>query len=470
MTPGDDLAPRDAAATRPSASPETPADAEACDLTREEALNPELTVGSGQLRWADAADPEYNGDHPPPRFFLTDEEEEDDFGGRKMTLNLGPQHPATHGTLRVVLQIQGERIVAADSEIGFLHTGFEKLAEHMSYQQWVTVTDRMNYMSAINNNVGYAVACEELFGLEPPRRAQVLRVILGEFSRLADHIVCVGLAGMDIGAFSLMLWSFQRRELVYDLMEAVTGTRLTTSYTRVGGLFRDVPDDFPALCANLLDEFDKYLEELRGMTLGNRIFEERMRGIGVISSQDAVDWGLTGPLLRASGVEYDVRKSRPYCGYERYDFRVPTQTTGDSFARFIQRVEECEESIKIIRQALADLPDGPVNLDNKKLTLPEKAEVYQNIESLIHHFKQIMFGHGLIPERGAEVYSATEAPNGELGFYLVSSGEMNPYRIRVRPPSIFHFAILPKVIQKLMISDAVAVLATFNVIAGELDR
>ncbi len=459
------------AATRSesTAPPPEKSSEETAAAAREDAVNPTRYVGEGQREWAEAEDPDYHGDHPEPRFFFTDEEE-DDFGGRVMTLNLGPQHPAMHGTLRAILQVKGEEIVSADTEIGYLHTGFEKIAEHMSYQQWVTVTDRMNYMSAMNNNIGYAVACEELFGVEPPRRAQVLRVILGEFGRLADHFVCVGLAGMDVGAFSVMLWAFERRELIYDLMEAVTGTRLTTSYTRIGGLFRDVPDDFEQMVAKLLDELPPFIDELCGMLVGNRIFEDRMRGTGAISAEDAVSWGLTGPLLRAAGVPYDVRKSRPYCGYERYEFDVPTQTTGDSFARFEQRIAECWESLKIIRQAMDDLPDGPVNVDDKKTILPDKAEVYQNIEGLIHHFKQVMFGHGLAAPAGAEIYSSTEAPNGELGFYIVSSGETNSYRTRVRPPSLFHYAALSKLIEGSMISDAVAVLSTLNIIAGELDR
>lgn len=426
-------------------------------------------LGADMLRKGLAEDPDYRGEHPEPRFFITDETE-DDFGGRMMTLNLGPQHPATHGTLRVILKVRGEKIIAADTEIGFLHTGFEKLAEHMSYQQWVTITDRMNYMSAMNNNVGYAIACEQLLGVEVPRRAQVIRVILSEFSRLADHIVCNGLAGMDVGAFSLMLWAFERREKVYDLMEAVTGTRLTTSYTRIGGVFRDVPGDFEEMANNLVEEFRRFLEEMRSMTLGNRIFEDRMRGVGVIGGEDAVNCGITGPILRASGVAYDVRKATPYSGYERYDFEVPTQEAGDSYARFVQRIEECEQSLNIISQALEDLPDGPVLSEDKKISLPEKDEVHQNIESLIHHFKQIMFGHGILPDRGREVYSATECPNGELGYYMVSDGEMNSYKTRVRPPSIFHFAVLPQLIEGSMISDAVAVLGTLNVIAGELDR
>jgi NADH dehydrogenase I D subunit len=426
------------------------------------------TGASSEIRTQKAQDPQYQGTHPEPRFSV--EEEDSDLGGKSMVLNIGPQHPATHGTLRVMVRLSGESISSSDTEIGFLHTGFEKLAESMTYQQWVTVTDRMNYMSAMNNNVGYAVACEELLGITPPRRAQVLRVILCELSRIGDHVLCVGLQGMDMGAFSIMLWAFEKREKIYDIMEAVTGARLTTSYTRIGGLFRDVPPDFPDMVRKFLAEFPAFLDEFEGMTVGNRIFEDRLRKTGFISAEKAVEWGLSGPVLRASGVAHDVRKARPYCGYERYDFAVPTRTEGDSWGRFLQRIAEMRESMKIIRQALEDLPNGPVSIETKKIALPDKSQVFDNIESLIHHFKLIMFGHGIRPERGAEVYSATEAPNGELGFYIVSSAEMNPYRIRVRPPSLYNYAIFPRLIEGCMVSDAVAILSSLNIIAGELDR
>ena len=421
------------------------------------------------LRRGHAQDPSYRGEHPEPRFFVTDEEV-NELGGKRMALNLGPQHPATHGTLRVMLELEGEKIAAADTEIGYLHTGFEKSAEHMTYHQWITLTDRMNYMSAINNNVGYAIAVEELLGIDVPRRAQVLRVILCEISRIADHILCLGLQGMDMGAFSLMLWAFERRERIYDIIEAVTGARLTTSYTRIGGLFRDVPQDFPDMVKTFGRDFPRFLDELEGMTIGNRIFEDRLRGTGRIGPEEAVSWGLTGPILRASGVAYDVRKTKPYSGYERYDFDVPVRQEGDSWGRYLQRIAEVRQSLRIIEQALEDLPAGPVNIENKKIVLPEKGEVFDNIESLIHHFKLIMFGHGIAPARGGTVYSATEAPNGELGFYIVSDGDMVPYKVRVRPPSLYNYAIFPKVVVGSMISDAVAVLSSLNVIAGELDR
>ncbi|MBI4586629.1 MAG: NADH-quinone oxidoreductase subunit D [Planctomycetes bacterium] len=406
--------------------------------------------------------------NPKPRVYLT--EEEDELGSRHLVLNMGPQHPATHGTLRVILETNGERVVKADSEIGYLHTGFEKLGEHMTYTQFITVTDRMNYISAINNNVGYAIACEELLGISPPERGQVLRVILAEISRLADHVLCAGLQAMDMGAFSVMLWCFEKREKIYDILEHVCGARLTTSYTRIGGLFRDVPEDFPDLVSAFLKDFPPVIDELETMLVGNRIFEDRLRGIGVITRAEAVDWGISGPVARASGLEVDVRKSRPYSGYERYQFDVPVQADGDCWARFIQRIEEMRQSLRIIEQALKELPGGPVNIHNKKLNLPDKKEVFDNIESLIHHFMQIMLGHGIQPKRGAEIYSATEAPNGELGFYLVSDGEMNPYRVRVRPPSLYNYAIFTKLCEGAMISDVVAILSSLNIIAGELDR
>ncbi len=407
-------------------------------------------------------------ENPEPRIFLS--QEEDEFGGKHMILNMGPQHPATHGTLRVILKLDGEKIVEVDPEIGFLHTGFEKLGEHLSYTQFITVTDRMNYLSAINNNVGYAIAVEEILGIQVPERALVLRVIMSEVSRIADHVLCLGLQAMDMGAFSIMLWAFEKREKIYDIIEAICGSRLTTSWTRVGGLFRDVPEDFPAMVRQFLADFPGLIDEIETMLRGNRIFEDRVKGTGILPAAEAVGYGITGPCLRASGVPYDVRKARPYSGYENYEFEVPTQTEGDSWARFVQRIDECRQSLRIIEQALKKLPAGPVNAGDKKRVLPEKGSVYQNIESLIHHFKQIMLGHGSAPPRAAEVYSCTESPNGELGFYLVSDGEMNPYRVRVRPPSLYNYGVFTRLARGGMVSDAVAVLSSLNVIAGELDR
>ncbi|MBI5369480.1 MAG: NADH-quinone oxidoreductase subunit D [Planctomycetes bacterium] len=406
---------------------------------------------------------------PAPAVVTTVDAGRNAAGEKLMVLNMGPQHPAMHGTLRLVLELDGETVVRCRPEMGFLHTGFEKLGEYRSYNQFVTVTDRMNYLSAINNNIGWAQACEELWGVECTPRCRRLRVIMGELSRLSDHILCVGLQAMDLGAFSVMLWGFARREQLYDLFERVTGARLTNSWTRVGGLMQDVPADFVARVKAVTDTFPEIIDETDKMLSKNKIFTGRTRGVGVLSAEDAIAYGVTGPVLRASGVEYDLRRARPYSGYEKFDFDVPTQTDGDSFARFQQRLEEMRQSVRIIRQALVDIPGGPVNVDNYKLSLPAKELVYTRMEEMIHHFKLTMIGHGPYPPKG-EVYSATEAPNGELGWYLVSDGKRNPYRVRVRPPSFYHFQVVPKLVEGRLISDLVAVLSSLNVIAGELDR
>ncbi len=386
-----------------------------------------------------------------------------------MLLNLGPQHPAMHGTLRNVLELDGERIVRANPEIGFLHTGFEKLGEHMSYNQWVTLSDRMNYLSPLNNNIGYAVACNELFGIEFPPRASCILTIMGELSRIADHIICVGLMAMDMGAFSVMLWTFVEREKLYDIFEAVTGQRMMTSYTRVGGVFRDAPPEFPAMVRNFCSKLPSVLDEIEYMLNRNPIWLGRTRGIGVITREDAIEYSLSGPVARASGLARDVRKDRPYLIYRELDFDIVTDTAGDCFARYKVRMGEMRQSLRIIEQALDRLPSGPVKVDDHKISLPPKHLVYTDMEALIHHFKNIMPGHGPRTDRG-EIYSCTESPNGELGFFLVSDGTGVPYRLRVRPPSFYNYQIFPKAVEGLMISDAVAVLASLNVIAGELDR
>lgn len=392
---------------------------------------------------------------------------------QRLVMNFGPQHPATHGTLRSIFTLEGETIVEADVEIGYLHTGFEKLAENMTYQQWVTVTDRMNYLSAINNNVGYAIAVEELLGIEVPPRCQALRVIMCELSRIADHVLCIGLQAMDLGAFSVMLWSFEKRELVYDIIEAVCGARLTTSWTRIGGIIRDVPPNFGDLVRKFIDPKDGFPslhQEIHYMLSSNRIFKDRVQGVGVIDRDTALSWGLSGPIGRSSGLDLDVRRDKPYCGYEKYSFEVPVHDTGDSWARYLQRMAEVDQSIEIIRQALDSLPDGPVVHEDFKTSLPEKDAVHNDMESLIHHFKLVMLGHGIRPQENASIYSCTEAPCGELGFFIHSDGTDTPWRIRIRPPSFYNYAIFPRLVEGGMISDAVAVLSSFHVIAGELDR
>jgi NADH dehydrogenase I D subunit len=388
---------------------------------------------------------------------------------KTMSMNMGPQHPATHGTLRLKLELDGEIIVKCDPEIGFLHTGFEKLAEYRNYNQFVVISDRMYYLSPLNNNIGFAIACEELFGLTVPPRGQYIRVIMAELSRLADHVVSVGLQSMDLGAFTVMLWTFIEREKLYDIFEAVTGARLTTSWTRVGGVFRDVPSDFPKLVKDFLVKFPSVLDEIEYMLSRNKIFMDRCIGVGKLTREEAISHGVTGPMLRACGVAYDIRKARPYLCYDQLDFKIPTKTEGDVYARYQVRIAEMRQSVRIIQQALEKLPEGPVNSNNHKVTLPPKDMVYRDMESLIHHFKLTMPGHGVIPPQG-EIYSCTETPNGELGFFIVSDGSGLPYRVRIRPPSFYNYTTYPRQTVNTLLSDAVACLASMNVIAGELDR
>jgi NADH-quinone oxidoreductase subunit D len=386
-------------------------------------------------------------------------------------MNVGPSHPAMHGTLRVKMQVRGERVIKCEQEIGFLHTGFEKLGEHRSYNQFVTLSDRLNYFSPLNNNIGFTVTVEEMLGIVPPRRCQVIRTILCELSRIADHSLCVGALAMDLGAFSSILWTFVEREKLYDVFEAVTGTRLTTSYARVGGVAFDLPAGFEKRVTGILDSMERTLGVLRDSFYKNRIFIDRTTGIGAISAEDVMAYGITGPMARASGVAYDMRKFRPYLIYNELDFKVPTYSEGDSMARFKVRIDEMEESIKLVRQAMKLLEPGPIQFQNQKKALPDKTSTYRDMESLIHHFKMIMPGedHGLHPEVG-EYYGSTEAPNGELGFFLAADGTSNPYRVRIRPPSFINYPVFPKLIEGSMLADLVAILASFNIIAGELDR
>lgn len=386
-----------------------------------------------------------------------------------VTLNFGPQHPATHGTLRVIMELDGEIVLKAIPDIGYLHTGFEKLGENLSYNQFITVTDRMNYLSPLNNNIGFAIACEKLFGIEVPKRAQYVRVIMAELSRIADHLLSVGAQALDLGAFTAFLYFFQEREKLYDLFEMVTGARLTTSYTRIGGLFRDVPQNFDQEVRKFLKHLPSVIKEVEDLLNANQIFIGRTKGVGVISGKDAINYGLTGPVLRASGVVRDIRKIEPYSSYEEFDFEIPVGEMGDVYDRYLVRMEEMHQSMRIVEQALNRLPEGPVDIYDTKHRLPPKNEVYHTMEGLIHHFEVTMENRGIKPPLG-EVYSCTEAPNGELGFYIVSSGERFAYRIRVRPPSLLNFQVFPFLLEGGMLSDSVAVMGSLNIIAGELDR
>lgn len=387
----------------------------------------------------------------------------------RMVLNFGPQHPATHGTLRLVLELDGEKVVRAEPHIGYLHSGFEKLGEYKTYNQWVSLSDRMNYLSPLSNNIGFAQAVEKLIGLEIPERAKYVRVILAELSRIADHLVWLGTHALDIGAFTAFLYAFEAREWLYNIFEHTTGARLTTSYTRVGGLFRDVPHDFKEMVENFLKSFPGVLKELHGLLTRNRIWVDRTKHIGYLSKEDAINAGVTGPVLRGSGVEYDVRKDHPYLIYDRLNFEIPVCDDGDVYSRYLVRMEEMVQSANIVRQCISDLPDGPVNTLEHKYTLPEKQEVYNSIEGLIHHFKDIMPGHGFEVPVG-DIYDCTEAPNGELGFYIVADGSNRAYRLRVRPPSFVNYSCFDLMIRGNLIADVVAVLGSLNIIAGELDR
>ena len=386
----------------------------------------------------------------------------------RVTLNLGPSHPATHGTLRIVVTLDGEKIIGADTEIGYLHRCFEKSCETHTYQQAIPFTDRLNYMSAIINNVGYCMTVEKLLGLEVPSRAQHVRLILSELMRIADHLVCIGTNLVDMGALTNFWYLFQPREEIYGLVEACCGARLLPTYTRIGGLAVDVPDNFLEKAQTLVNRLPKFINDVDKLVTNNRIFQDRCVGIGAISAEDAIDYGFTGPCLRACGVPFDIRKASPYLGYETYDWDVPISEGGDTYARYLVRMEEMRQSLRILQQAIdRGLPDGPVIVDNPYVALPPKEKVYNEMESLIYHFKLIM--HGIQPPVG-ETYFQVEGGNGELGFYVISDGTKNPYRVRCRPPCFAIYQAYTRMITGQTIPDAIATLGSLNIIAGELDH
>lgn len=387
----------------------------------------------------------------------------------KLILNFGPQHPATHGTLRIVMELSGEVAIKATPDIGFLHTGFEKISEYLDYNQFITVTDRMNYFSPLNNNIGFAIAVEKLLGIDVPKRAQYIRVIMAELSRIADHLLSIGAQTLDLGAFTAFLYFFKERENLYDLFEWLTGTRLTTTYTRIGGLSRDFPDGYEDAVKKFCKELPDVMKEVEILLNRNKIWLDRTRDVGVVSADEAINYGLTGPILRASNVEWDIRKVEPYSSYDEFDFDIPVGENGDVYDRYLVRMEEIRQSLRIVEQALEKLPEGPVDIDNTKIRIPEKDEVYNTMEGLIYHFEIFMQNRGFIPPVG-EIYSSTEAPNGELGFFIVSDGGRCPYRVRVRPPSLVNYQIFSPMMEGRMLSDAVAILGSLNIIAGELDR
>ncbi len=391
----------------------------------------------------------------------------------KMLLNFGPSHPATHGTLRLVMELDGEVITKVVPEIGYLHHGFEKLGEYRTYNQVVTITDRMNYVSPLINNFSYILAVEKLFGIEVTERAQYFRMLLAELSRINDHLVCIGTQGVDLGAFTPFLYLWKERENIYQMFEIISGTRLTVSYARIGGVPRDrdeIPDAFYQKLNSFLATFEDTLDEVDRLLTRNKIWLNRTKDVGVISKEDVLSYGLTGPVARASGVERDLRVTEPYSKYETVDFEIPVGEVGDVYDRYLVRMEEMRQSTRIIKQALEKMPDGEMNVDPEtKVMLPKKEEVYNTIEGLIHQFEIIMTNRGARAPKG-EVYMATESPNGELGYYVVSNGGNGPYRFRVRPPSLYNYQVLPKILEGRLLSDTVAVLSSLNIIAGELDR
>lgn len=386
------------------------------------------------------------------------------------TLNFGPQHPATHTTLRIVLTLDGERVVDAVPHIGYLHSGFEKLGEYLDFNQYVTIVDRMNYVSPLANEISWHHAVETLLGIELTPRCKYLRTILAELMRLHDHLLNVGTAALDLGAFTAFLYGFEQREKIYDIVEYASGQRFHSSYTRVGGVLFDVNNEWADMVRKFVKEFPPTYAEIDKLLTKNRIFIDRTKGIGVLSREDAIDLGATGPMARASGVVRDLRKNEPYLAYGDLDFKVVCSQGGDCYARYLCRMREMMESLNIIERAIENIPAGQVNIDpGTDIVLPAKPAVYRSIEGLIQHFEVLM------PNRGFEVpcdevYAATESPNGELGFYIVGDGEPRAYRARTRPPSFLHFALFPHIIRGYQLSDVVAVLGSLNIIAAELDR
>ncbi len=388
-------------------------------------------------------------------------------GSENLLVNIGPSHPSMHGTFRVQALMEGETITDAEAEIGYMHRNFEKMAEERTYWQIIPYTDRLNYSSSFMNGHGWALAVEKLLGVPAPPRAEAVRVILSEFSRIMDHIICVSTNVVDLGAITPYFVMFRAREDIYELLEACCGARLTVSYVRIGGLAQDVPEDFEARSRKALASVKEVWEDAHKLLTRNIIFIKRFKDIGVMGKDEALSWGWVGPCLRGSGVAYDVRKDHPYSGYEQYDFDVPVGTTGDCFDRYLVRMEEMRQSMRIIEQALSSLPAGAIITDDKRVALPPKSEVYSNIEALMNHFKLIY--EGILPPPG-EVYGYTEAANGELGYYIVSDGQKHPWRVMVRPPCYNIYQAFPHMIRGGMLADAIATIGGLNVIAGELDR
>ncbi len=387
---------------------------------------------------------------------------------KELTISMGPQHPATHGVLRLVLDLDGETVVKCTPYVGYLHRGVEKLAENKTYLQFIPLTDRLDYISSMANNIGYCVAVEKLFGIEVPERAHFIRTITAEMTRISSHILWLSTHALDIGAMTVFLYAFREREWLLDLFEKLCGARLTVSYTRIGGVRNDVPEGWLDDLYRFTEKFPKRVEEYETLIDQNRIWLRRTKGIGVISAEEAINWGLSGPSLRGSGVPYDVRKYMPYAAYGKIEWDVPIGKNGDVYDRYRCRMEEFRQSNRIIRQCIEKMPDGPVMADAPKFILPPKDKVLSDIEHLIHQF--ILITKGPMTAPVGEIYVATEAPKGELGFYIISDGTGKPYRMKIRAPSFVHASVLPRLCVGHLVADVIANIGTIDIVLGECDR
>lgn len=387
--------------------------------------------------------------------------------GETMLLNMGPQHPSTHGVLRLLLELDGETVVNAIPMIGYLHTGIEKNMEAKTYLKAEVMSDRLDYMNTTGNNLAYCMAVEKLVDLDVPERALTIRVILTELQRIASHLVWVGTFGLDLAAMSMFLYAFREREQILDILELCSGQRMMTTYIRPGGLWRDVPVEFEAAVRNFIKTFPRRIDEYEALLTKNPLFLDRLYGIGKLDAATALQYGCTGPMLRASGVNWDLRKARPYMGYEQYDFNVPVATEGDTYARYVVRIQEFRESLKIVEQALNRLPMGPVRSDNRKFVAPPRSELGVSMEALIHHFK--LWTEGFPAPKGS-IYQAVESPRGELGVYLEGDGGPKPHRVHWRTPSFDNLAVLPKIVKGHLVADLVAILASIDIVLGDIDR
>lgn len=391
----------------------------------------------------------------------------DDALDNQMILNMGPQHPATHGVLRLLIKLDGETVVACVPELGYLHRGYEKLAENVLYHEYIPHTDRLDYLSPLMNNTAYVLAVEKLIGVETPKRAQYIRTIISELARISSHLLGVGALAMDVGALTVFTWTFREREKLYDIFELLTGARFTTSYTRIGGLAHDMTSEVKAAITQFIDQFPEKFDECLRLLNTNRIFVERMDGVGVISKEKAIALGMCGPNIRGVGIEHDIRRKEPYLVYRELDFNIPVFYGGDCLSRYYVRVNEVKESVKIVRQCLDKIPEGPIHAQEPKKVLPRKERIYTKMEELIHDFMLINFG--INPPVG-EVYHAVEGSKGELGFYIQSRGEGSPWRLKIRSPSFMNLQSIPSLVEGGMISDIVAILGSIDPVMGEADK